>query len=59
MVVVVAVVWTAEPCLIMVVGVMERASRDAPGACRKAGDVFINDICQSDRLPAFSSLIYS
>lgn len=32
-VVAVTVVWTVEHCLIMVVGVTGRASREAPGAC--------------------------
>lgn len=30
----VTVVWTVEPCLIIVVGVTGRASIDVPGACR-------------------------
>lgn len=34
---VVTVVWTAEPCLIMAVGVTGQASSDAPGACRMKG----------------------
>lgn len=38
-VVAVTVVWTVEPCLIMVVGVTGRASSDAPGACRTAGEI--------------------
>lgn len=38
-VVAVTVVWTVEPCLIMVVGVTGRANSDAPGACRTVGDI--------------------
>lgn len=34
-VVAVTVLWTVEPCLIMVVGVTGRASSDAPGVCRE------------------------
>ena len=36
LVVAVTVVWTVEPCFIIVVGVTERASSDVPGACRTA-----------------------
>lgn len=54
MVVAVTVVWTVEPCLIMVVGVTGRARSDAPGAYRTAGEM----IFFTNSSPFFVSFVF-